>query len=138
MPHRRPAPKQKRHEEGLHRHPGPQLHQRITGITKATRSRITTKTSYKDFRAAAYGLPPLVIPDTNEANICDPLLDLYMDPPPMAEGPSSHVEWLDECLPQLAGESSEDDYLCEEMDTDVDASTTDEDEDDGGHMELEE
>ena len=60
-----------------------------------------------------------------------------MDPPPMAEGSSTHVEWLDECMPQLASESEDDDSMRGD-DTDDDASTTDEDEDDGGQMELEE
>ena len=47
MPRKRPAPKGKRHEEGLHRHPGPPPRRRVTGKTKAATMRITSKTSFK-------------------------------------------------------------------------------------------
>ena len=81
MLHRRPSPKLKHHEEGIHRHPGPQPRRRITGKTKAARCRINSKTSCKDIRAAAYGSLPKVIPHTNEANICSSSLDFSGDPP---------------------------------------------------------
>ena len=50
---------------------------------------------------------------------------------PMAEGPSTHGEWLEECIPELASES-EDDDLYGEIDAGDDDDTTDDEEDSGG------
>ena len=99
--------------------------------------RITSNTSFKEFGAAAYGLPPSVITGTNEAN-CHPHLDIVMEIPPMAEGPSMHDEWLEECIPQLAS-GSEDDELYEESHTANESEdTTDEESDDDDQVVLQE
>ena len=131
MPSRRPKPKQKRHEEGVHRHPGPpQPQRRIHGKTKAAKTRITSKTSYKKPNAAAYGLPPLAI--TNEMANSHPPGDYKQDAPPRTQGSSIYEEWLEECVLN-SGDETDEEALFE---TDLeDAGEATEDDDEGSDEE---
>ena len=83
--------------------------------------------------------PPSALTETNEANICSPMVSSKTDSPPIAEGPSDYDEWLEECVPPLVTSESEDDdnHIVEDDSTDDDDSTDEEDEDADGQEELE-
>ena len=59
-----------------------------------------------------------------------------MPPPPRFEGTKNHEEWLEECTPELAGDSESED-LCESDATDHEGTSDEEDEEKADEEQVE-